>query len=127
MELIAVSKRIEEKIRTLELGREILKEYAQNKANTIANYEKAIAKVLIRLKNGDEFTLEGEVIKSPPASVMEKIAKGICFNEKLAQELAEAQYKNAIVGMGAIEAELNGYQSIFRHLEHETTEDTWKK
>jgi len=48
---------------------------------------------------------------------MEKIAKGICYQEKLNMELAEAQYKNAIVGMSAIQAELNGFQSIYRHLE----------
>ena len=72
---------------------------------------------LIQLKNGKEFEFEGEKIKSPPASIMEKIAKGICFQEKLNMELAEAQYKNAIVGMSAIQAELNGYQSIYKHLE----------
>ena len=122
MELMQTSKKIEEKIKTLELGRDILKEYAKNKAETISNYEKQMAIVLIRLKNGSEFDLEGEKIKNPPASIMEKIAKGVCFKEKLDMELAEAQYKNAIVGMGAIEAELNGYQSINRFLSHTTEE-----
>lgn len=123
MEIIQVAKKIEEKIKTLELGRNILKEYAENKAQTISNYEKEIAKILIGLKNGREYELDGEKIEKPPASIMEKIARGICFQEKLNMELSEAQYKNAIVGMSAIQAELNGYQSIFRHLEHEAKEE----
>ena len=120
MELLAISRKIEEKIKTLELGRDILKEYVKNKAETMANYEKQIAITLIKLKNGLEFELEGNKIKNPPASFSEKIAKGICYQEKLDMETAEAQYKNAIVGMGAIEAELNGYQSIFRYISHES-------
>lgn len=122
MEIVFVAKKIEEKIKTLEVGREILKDYAKDKANTISKYEKQIAIILIKLRNGVEFELEGEKIKNLPTTIMEKIAKGICFQEKLDMELAEAQYKNAIVGMSAISAELNGYQSIFRHLEQKGVE-----
>lgn len=120
MDIVNVAQKIEEKVKALELGREILKEYAHNKANAIGEYEKKIATTLIKLKNGVEFELEGDKIKNPPISIMEKIVKGICFQEKIDMELAEAQYKNAIVGMSAIQAEANAYQSIFRHLENST-------
>ena len=120
MEIIAVAKKIEEKIKTLELGRSLLQERAEEKAKAIAIYEKEIAKTLIGLKNGTEFDIDGEKIKDPPASIMEKLARGICYQAKIDSELAEATYKNAVVGMNAIEAELMGWQSIFRNLSHET-------
>jgi len=119
MEIVQVARKIEEKIKTLELGREVLKERAEEKARAISNYDKQIAITLIRLKNGAEFELDGHKVKDPLATVSEKIAKGICYQERLDQELAEATYKNAIVGMQAISSELNAYQSIFRHLETE--------
>uniref|UniRef100_A0A6M3IR31 Uncharacterized protein n=1 Tax=viral metagenome TaxID=1070528 RepID=A0A6M3IR31_9ZZZZ len=117
MEIVEIAKMIEAKIKSLELGREILKEYAQEKAETIGTYDKAMAKTIIALKNGAEFNLDGHVVKNPLTTVTERIARGICFQEKIDMELAEAKYKNAIVGMSAISSELNGYQSIFRHLE----------
>jgi len=122
MEIIQVAKKIEEKIKTLELGREILKERAQAKAENLANYDKLLAKTLIQLKNGVEFELEGEKIKDPIASVSEKIAKGIIFQAKLDMELSDLGYRNALVGMTAISAELSALQSIFRHLETTTEE-----
>lgn len=117
LEPIRVAENIENKIKALELGRDLLKERGPNKAQAIADYDKAMAKILIQLKNGVEMTLEGEIIKDPPASVMEKIAKGLCYKEKFAVELAEIEYKNAVVGMEALEAELNGWQSINRFLD----------
>lgn len=118
MDIIEVATAIQSKIKTLEVGRELLKERARTKAETMAEYEKEIAKVLIGLKNGKEYELDGEKIQNPPASIAERIAKGICYQEKLDMELAEAEYKNSIVGMQAIQAELNGFQSLNRYLEH---------
>ena len=117
MEIVQVARKIEEKINTLELGRDLLKTKATEKAESIAEYEKMIAVTIIKLKNGAEFELDGHKVKNPQVTIMEKIAKGICYQEKLDMELAEANYKNAIVGMTALQAELNGYQSIFKHLE----------
>ena len=99
MDIVNIAQNIQEKIKTLELGRELLKERAEEKAEAIANYEKQIALTLIKLKNGVEFELDGEKIVNPLGSVLEKIAKGICYKEKLSMELAEAQYKNVIVGI----------------------------
>ena len=121
-DILSVSRKIQEKIKTLELGRSLLKERAEEKAYAVGEYEKQIAKTLIGLKNGKEYTLEGERIQNPPASTTEKIARGICFQEKINSELAETSYRNAVIGMQAIEAEINSWQSIFRYLEHTTEE-----
>lgn len=89
---------------------------AKAKADAIGAYRKKRATVLIQLRNGVEFDLGGEKIKDPPATLCNDIARGICYQEKINEELATAQYKNLIVGIEALEAELNGIQSINRHL-----------
>lgn len=117
MELNKVAEQIENRIKALSIGRKELSTRTKRKAEAISAYERAIAVTIIKLKNGVEFTLEEQKVKNPIASITEKIAKGICWQEKLDMEQAEGQYKGAIIGMQAIQSELMGYQSIFKHLE----------
>ena len=60
--------------------------------------------------------IEGEVIKDPPATALEKIAKGICYKEKLEMDKADAEYKSLITYIDIVESQLNGWQSINRYL-----------
>lgn len=117
MEGIKIARKIEEKIQLLEEGRQQLLDKAKFKAETISNYERKMAIVLIKLKNGEPLSLDSNVIEKPPASVMEKIARGICWEEKLQMELAEAEYKIVIDKLRSVQAELNGFQSMNRHLD----------
>ncbi len=116
MELIKVAEMIEQKIKLLEVGRKALKERADRKAETIATYEKRIAMVMLELKSGVEMLWEGQTIKDPPTTIVEKLARGMCWQEKLEMEKCDAEYRNAIAGLACIQAELNGYQSINRFL-----------
>jgi len=117
MEIIQIAEKIQDKIKLLEKARLILRKRAESKAEAVALYEKNLAKIIIQLKNSVAFTVDSQTIVNPPASVLEKIARGICFDEKLKLETAEALYKSIIVNIEAIKAELNGYQSIFRYLD----------
>jgi len=116
MEINDVAQKIEKYIDLLSKGRSELQERSKNRAYSIAEYEKTLAMTLIKLKNGVMMTLDTEQILLPPASTAEKIARGIVWKEKLALEQNEGEYKNAIAGMRALESQLNGWQSIFRHL-----------
>lgn len=109
--------KIEEKIRLLEIGREKLLESAKFKAETIGNYDKKLAIVLIKLKNGEQLSLDGNIIENPPATLAVKIANGICWEECIQMELATAEYKANVSKMSSVEAELNGYQSINKWLD----------
>lgn len=115
MELHGVAKKIEEKIGLLERGRQELKTLAIEKATKAAQYECQLAVTLIKLKNGEAFELQGQTICKPPATIMEKIAKGICWQEKLEADQAEAEYKLTVKKMDSVQAELNGWQSIHKH------------
>ena len=121
MDMISVSQSIENKILELERLRSKLKTYAQEKAKSYAEYEKKLAITIIRLKNGEIVDIEGNTVENPPATISEKIARGYCWQEALNRDKAEAEYKALITTVQAIQAEMNGYQSIFRHLEERTT------
>jgi len=117
MDVIEISKKIEEKILLLEKGREILKERAELKAYAISHYEKTLAITIIKLRNNVPMELEGQKIDKLPTTIIEKTAKGICWREKLDLEKKEAEYRSAVIGMDSIKAELNGYQSVNRYLD----------
>jgi hypothetical protein len=107
---------IEKKIALLEQGRGLLEGLGNDKALMTAIYDKDLAIALIKLRNGKDFMLEGEAIKDPPAGLCEKIAKGICWESRLRMEQADITYKSAITKMDSIRSELNGCQSVNRHL-----------
>lgn len=115
MEVQKTAVKILESISDLEKARKLLKERAEAKSRTIAEYDMQLAKTTIALRNGREFEIEGEIIKDPPVTIIDKIAKGICWKAKLEMEMAEASYKNNIVTLNAIQAILNAYQSINKY------------
>jgi hypothetical protein len=106
MDVISVAIKIEERIKLLELGRKELQKRAEKKAGMIAEYEKALSKRILELKT------QGEL----PATLIEKVARGDVWKERLNADLSESEYKNAIVGMSSIESEISAYQSINRYL-----------
>ena len=116
MDVIETAKRMNHRINALESARNRLGELADLKAESIALYDKVMAVTIIKIKNGMEVELDGRHIINPPVTIMEKIARGICWEEKLAMEKAEAWYKVEVTSIAALTAELNGYQSINRYL-----------
>lgn len=117
MEIQKVANLIEQKINLLEIGRKELQNRAENKATATANYERKLAQTVLMLRSGEEVVWGGEKIKDLPVTLIEKTARGMCDQEKLKMELAEGSYKNAVIGLQALQSELNGWQSVFRYLE----------
>jgi len=107
MDIYSVANEIEKKIRQLETGRKIIAERAEQKATAIANYDRVMAVTILRLRES------GDV----PVTLIDKVARGECFEQRLAMELAEGMYKSAISGIDSIRAELSGYQSIFKFMD----------
>lgn len=77
------------------------------RAKAISNYDKQLKIAIVVLKDEGRF----------PATLIEKIAKGVCADHREQLELAEVGYKACISNLEALKAQLNGYQSIYRHLE----------
>ena len=116
-DVILVQQKIQEKITLMERERPKLDTLAREKAVYAANYDKAIAITIMKLNAGKVMDIEGETIKDPAKSIMEKLAKGICYQERLDMDVAEANYKSQVQKLDCVKAELNGYQSINRHLD----------
>ena len=110
-----VSLSIQEIIKQLETAKKHIKERSEKKAEASAQYDKAVASVLIGLRNGKAYELDGVAISEPPASIMDKVARGICWQEKLNMDLAEAEYKSLITGIELTQSQLMGWQSIFKY------------
>ena len=117
MEPLTIAKAINNRIQELERLRAILEPLAQKKASASADYEKTLAITIVGLKNGKEFGLGDAIIKESSVTLVEKVARGICWQEKLAMDSAESAYKNTLKIIELTESQLNGYQSIFRYLE----------
>ncbi len=75
------------------------------KAKTMIDYEKAIAVATLRLK------------KEHAITILKDVAKGECVAELYAKIVGESAYKACITIIEANKAQLNAYQSLFRHLD----------
>lgn len=116
IDIIRATKRIDEKIHQLEQARGMIREAAQRKADGVGNYRKAVAKTIIQLRQGETFTLDGVEITETSASNVAKVAEGICYNEKIEEDLSDSLYKNVVKGMDALKAELNGLQTKLKFI-----------
>lgn len=117
MEILQVSTEIQGKIKDLEHARAKLKKYAQDKAITLVAYEREIAKTIVGLKAGKKYFIEDEEVSCEQATNIKDVAKGVCWKESLEASTAEMLYKNCIVQIEAVRAELNGWQSVNRFLD----------
>jgi hypothetical protein len=116
MEVMQIANEILENINLLKKMQIVIKERAENKAIALSEYDKSMAITIMKLKNGVEMQLDDVTISNPPATLIEKIAKGICWEAKQKMELSEALYKSCISNIDATQAILNGYQSLNKHL-----------
>lgn len=116
MEILQVSKNIESIIAEIGKLRKQIGEKGKAKAKAISDYDRKMAITIATLRNAEDYTLVGRTYKAPPTTVTEKIAKGICSEERYALELAESEYKSTISNLEAMKAQLCGFQSINRYL-----------
>lgn len=115
---VKVAELIQNKISELEKERPLLFDCSQSKAQAISDYDRALAICVIKIKNKSITHFEGEPIGNPPANLIPLIAKGICYQECFKKEAEEAGYRAVLSNIEAIKAELNGLQSINRHLDN---------
>ena len=104
MQLLDLGERIYEKVNLLEKGRAKLDILAKDKALSISEYDKQLALEILKQKEGQ------------PATICEKVAKGVVYQARYNMEVADALYRNAVTKMESIKAELNGLQSINKYL-----------
>ena len=107
MDIFNVKDAIEKLISEIGHCRRDIETKGNARAKAISNYDKQLKIAIVVLKDEGKF----------PATLIEKIAKGVCCDHREQLELAEVAYKACISNLEALKAQLNGYQSIYRHLE----------
>ena len=109
---------IEQRIKWLEEKTKELSDAGNVKALAIGDYDKAIAIATARLSLGNVKEVCGIAVEGKPtAAAIKELAKGMCSEERVAQEIAINAYKAVITKIEVFQASLNGYQSLFRHLQ----------
>lgn len=116
MDLLTTAKAINGRIKELEALKSDLSTLAEKKAKNTAQYDKTLAMAIVGLKNGKSYDLGEGSFKEESTTLAEKVARGVCWKEKLEMDLAEASYKNVLKIIDLTQSQLNGYQSINRYL-----------
>jgi len=117
-DVLTSKQKIENKINELEAHREAVFDAATRKADKLAQYRREKAITILKLKNKMIPSFEGVVISYPmQATLIPQIAQGMCWKECFERTEAESSYKGLITIMESLKAELNGLQSINKHLE----------
>jgi len=120
MEVMKVADQINARIKRLEELCKEIDDIGEEKANAIANYDVSLAVAMAKLARGRIGQIDGETLPDNiPATVAKDYAKGLCKEERFKLENATNKYKGLLTKIEALEASLNGKQSIFRHLSHE--------
>jgi hypothetical protein len=114
---ISYAQKIENMIQVIDQLVDQLDDASMDKANGIANYDRAIAITILKIKNGEITQMEdfdANIIpfKGLPATLITQVAKGICWKEIFDKEAGDAGYKGITTKIEARKAQLNGYQSI---------------
>lgn len=107
LNIIQVSGAIQKLIEEIGKCRREIEGKGQARAKAISNYDMRIGIAIVTLKEEGKF----------PATLIEKIAKKLCCEDRYTLEVAESGYKAAICNLEALQAQLNAFQSIFRHLD----------
>lgn len=109
---------IEKRIKWLEDITSKLTEAGNIKALAIGDYDKAIAIATAKLALGQVKEVLGvKVDGKPPATLIKKLAEGMCHEEQVAQIIATNEYKSILTKIEVLGATLNAKQSLFRHLQ----------
>lgn len=101
--ILQISQQINNKINELE----DLKNKLVFNAAKEAEYQLKLAQVILRLKT----------IGETPTTIIRDIAKGECWQEQLDKDKEKTQYDIMKEKIDIVKAQLNGYQTINKHLE----------
>lgn len=116
-DLYTARKTIEKMITAVGDCRKQIEDRGKARANAISNYDKRLAIAIATIREQTHYKLGDVQYERPPATLAEKIAKGICAEDRREMEIAESGYKAVISNLQALLAQMNAMQSIYRHME----------
>jgi len=112
---ISIKQEIERQLNILAKTIQKLPEYENKKALALGEYEKRIAQTMLSVRQGVPMEIDGQVVKWDSVSGIEKICKGICYQESINLDLAESAFKRQLLTIGSIRDKISALQSILRY------------
>lgn len=107
MEVMAIANQIKSVIDALKVEGQRSKELLEAEATAASVYDKAIAVRILKLR-----------AEAVPVTIVEKQAKGDAHSLLYDKIVAERSMKAHWQRLAYLQAQLNAWQSIFRHLSH---------
>ena len=95
-----------------------LDDLAEHKARTKATWKKTRTTTMVSLRGGMTFDIGDVKVGYKSESNLRSDAEGIISELEYDMDVAESAYKNCIVNLDCLRAQLNGKQSINRHLDN---------
>ena len=117
MDPVTISAMIQERIGEIDFFKDKIFEAANNKAMAKMNFAKECAITKFKLMNGSIEEWEGQKVGKKSQSAAGDLAEEMNYQLQYDFEVAESNYKSIIVVIEATKAQLNGLQSINKHLE----------
>lgn len=117
METISIIQAIEECKDRLSVLTNKCFEASTELAQVKASYTAKFAKTAVMLKNGRECEFEGEIVKNPPVSNIDKIVKGLLYTDGLKVDVAEAKVVDAKHKREDNKTELSSLQTILKFVD----------
>ena len=114
-DFIEINKQITDNIKELIRAKNTLAVRVEDKANALGRYEKKIAEIMLKMRNTGEY--EGN--KYNVTGGLEKVAKGLAYEESIALSLAEDKLKNVYYVLNVHETIINALQSKLKYLKYE--------
>ena len=113
MDIIEVKNKMEKYINELDKMRDHIKERGVKRAQSISEYRKEVAKTIIGMRMGKTYEVDGvHTVDNPQASIIIKLAQGVCWEQKLKMETCEAEWKSLMSNIETTKAMLNALQSL---------------
>jgi len=120
MDPVTIADKIQNRIAEIDFFKDQIFEASLKKAETKREFAKACAITKFKLKNGVIETWEGQHVGKISQSAAERLAEDMNYELQFETDVAEGNYKSIIVAIAATQAQLNGLQSINRHLQNES-------
>lgn len=117
MDIVTIQEQIEKRITWLDELLKRLTETGTALALAEAEYDRDLALAMLGIEHGSVKEIDGVPIGKVTTTTLRDKAKGVCWQARLKLAQAEAMHKGTRAKIETVSAQLNAFQSIFRHAE----------
>lgn len=116
MDYISIREQLKELVdKTLPEAMRALIPLEKDRAIAKGEYEKKLAQTMLRASKGITMKIGSDIVENVTATNLEKICKGVVYQESIDLDLAESALKRQYVLIGSIRDKISALQSLLRY------------